>query len=74
MLKRDIAASSLKIWCKYFIPVKSYGKTNMKFVLCTGEKYRWGLTYFGQLFYFLLFNVMLHVSSPFLLRPSFSYY
>ena len=52
MLRRDIAASSLKVLCKNFIPVKSYGKTNMPiFVLRLWKKYRWGLICFGQLRY-----------------------
>ena len=49
MLRRDIAASSLKIVCKNFNPLKSYGKTNMTvFVLSLWEKYRWGSTLDGK--------------------------
>ena len=53
MLRRGIAASLLKILCKHFInPIESYGKTNMNvFVLSLWEKYRWGLTSFGQFIY-----------------------
>ena len=38
--------------CENVDPVKSYGKTNMinVFVLSLWEKYRWGLTYFGQFY------------------------
>ena len=43
MLRRDIAAPSLKILCENFNPVRRYGKTNMTvFVLGLKEKYRRG--------------------------------
>ena len=49
MLKRDIAASSLTFLCKNFNSVKRYGKRNVTvFALSLWEKYRWGLTSFGQ--------------------------
>ena len=39
----------MKILCENFTLVKSYGKTNINvFVLSLWEKYRWGLTSFGQ--------------------------
>ena len=49
MLRRDIVASMLKILCQIVNPVKSYSKTKMTvLVLSLWEKYRWGLTSFGQ--------------------------
>ena len=52
MLRKDIAALSLKISCEYIHPVKRYGKTNMiVFVLSLCAKYRRGLTSFCQLLY-----------------------
>ena len=54
MLRRDIAASSLKMY-EHFDPIKRYGKSNMiVFVLSLWEKYRWGLTSFGQFTYLFL--------------------
>ena len=42
MLRRDVAASLLKISCENLNAVKSYGKTNMiVFVLRLWEKHRW---------------------------------
>ena len=52
MLRTDIAASSLEILYEAFNSVKSYCKTNLNiFVLILWEKYRWGLTSFGQFIY-----------------------
>ena len=46
---RDIAASMQKMLCQKVNPVKSYSKTKMTvFVLNLWEKYRWGLSSFGQ--------------------------
>ena len=48
MLRRDIAASSLKFLWANIDPVKSYDKTNIiVFASCLWEKYRWGLICFG---------------------------
>ena len=61
MLRRDIAASMLKILCQKINPIKSYSKTKMTvFVLSLWEKYRWGLTSFGQ---FILFYRKLSVAA-----------
>ena len=41
MLRRDIAASSLKILYEYFISVKNFGKINLNiFTLSLWENYR----------------------------------
>ena len=61
MLRRDIAAYSLKILYENFNPLKSYGKTNMTvFVLSLWEKYRWGITSFNQ------FTYAINLQLPFL--------
>ena len=49
MMRRNVAATSLKIVCKNLHSVKFYDKTNMNaFALSLCEKISWGLTYFGQ--------------------------
>ena len=49
VLRRNIAATSLKISCKNLYSVKSYDETNMKvFALCLWENFSWGLTYFDE--------------------------
>ena len=65
MLRRDIAASSLKIRLENFDPVKSYDKTNMTiFALSLWENYRMGLTSFGQFIIevFILMNSDISIS------------
>ena len=48
-LRRNIAATSLKISCTNLYSVKSYDETNMKvFALSIWEKFSWGLTYFDE--------------------------
>ena len=49
VLRRNIAATSLKISCKNLYSVKSNDETNMNvFALCLWEKISWGLTYFDE--------------------------
>ena len=49
VLKRNIAATSLKISCKNLYEVKSYDGTNMKvFALSLLENFSWGLNYFDE--------------------------
>ena len=49
MLRRNIAATSLKIPCKNPYSVKRYYKTNMEIVaLSLWESFSWGLTYFDE--------------------------
>ena len=51
MLRKDFAASSLKILCENFNPIKSYGKTNMSvFVLSLWEKTQVGLNFFWPVY------------------------
>ena len=51
-LRRNIAATSLKILFKNLYSVKKYDKTNiMVFALRQREKCSWGLTYFDQFIY-----------------------
>ena len=49
MLRRNIAAPSLKILWKNLNSVKFYDKSNMNvFTLSQRENFRWGLIYFDQ--------------------------
>ena len=49
MLRRNIAAPSLKILWKNLNSVKFYDKSNMNvFSLSQWENFRWGLIYFDQ--------------------------
>ena len=48
-LRRNIAATSLKISCTNLYSVKSYDETNMKdFAFSLWGKFSWGLTYFDE--------------------------
>ena len=56
VLRRNIAATSLKISCINLYSVKSYDETNMKvFALNILEKFSWGLTYFDEFSFVSLF-------------------
>ena len=53
MLRRNIAAPSLKILWKNLNSVKFDDKSNMNvFTLSQWENFRWGLIYFDQFIYF----------------------
>ena len=52
VLRRNIAATSLKIPCINLYSVKSYDETNLKvFTLKLWEKFSWGLSYFDEFMY-----------------------
>ena len=58
VLRRNIAALSLKISCTNLYSVKSYDETNLKvFGLSLWKKLSWGLTYFDE-FYLILAIIM----------------
>ena len=51
IMRRNIAATSLKISCTNLYSVKSYDETTMKvFALSLWEKFSWGLTYSDELY------------------------
>ena len=57
VLRRNIAATSLKISCKSLYSVKRYDETNMKvFALSLWEKFSWGLTYFDEFYFNFTWN------------------
>ena len=66
MLRRNIAATLLKILWKNLHSVKCYDKSNMNvFTLSQWENFRWGLIYFDQ------FTIDLHNYHPFTLLQKF---
>ena len=49
MLRRNIAATSLKMLCKNLYSVKCYDITRMNvFAIGLWENFNWGLSYFDQ--------------------------
>ena len=57
MLRRNIAATSLKMLCKKLYLIKCYGISNMNvFALGLWENLSWGLTYFDQFIYAICFE------------------
>ena len=54
MLRRNIAATSLKVWWKNLYSVKCYDKSNMDvYTFSLWENFRWGLIYFDQFIYYV---------------------
>ena len=63
MLRRNIAATLLKMLCKNLYLVKCYNKTNQNvFALSLQENFSWGSTYFDKLIKGFLPNERLRVT------------
>ena len=68
MLRRNIAATSLKMLLKNLYSVKCYDKLNMNLLtLRLWENFWWGLIYFDQ---FICYNTDLDVSMVMLWLPN----